>query len=127
MTRLTTIILTIMFTLCGQNCFPQKRQNPTKQIIETYFWQGPCSVKTNFIKKMTLEIYSDSTYILRPVMCRESYPTKKLRRQQKNWVANGIYKTINGHRIFYQGSNVIGYKQYDKYITYNDSTVLKLK
>lgn len=76
---------------------------------------------------MTLEIYSDSTYILRPVACKESYPTKKMRKEQKNWVANGTYKTINGNRIFYQDANEIGFKQYDKYVTYNDSTILKLK
>lgn len=127
MTQLTTIILTIVFTLYGQNCFSQKKQNPPKQIIETYFWKGPCSIKTNFVKEMTLEVYSDSTYILRPVVCRESYPTKKMRREQKHWVANGTYKTINGKRIFYQGVNEIGFKQYDKYVTYNDSTILNLK
>ena len=76
---------------------------------------------------MTLEVFSDSTYILRPVACRESHPNKKMRREQKHWVANGTYKTINGKRIFYQGVNEIGFKQFDKYVTYNDSTILKLK
>ena len=127
MTQLTTILLTIVFTLLGQNCFSQKKHKTSAQIIETYFWEGPCSTKTNYIKKMALEIYSDSTYILRPVACKESYPTKKIRRQQKNWVANGTYKIFNGKRIFYQGSHEIGLKQHDNYITYNDSTILQRK
>lgn len=127
MTQITTILLTIVFTMCGKNCFSQKKHYPPKQIIETYIWKGACSSKTKFVKEMTLEIYNDSTYILRPIACRESYPTKKMRREQKHWVANGTYKTINGKRIYYQVVNEIGFKQYDKYVAYNDSTILKLK
>ena len=116
-----------MLLLFVKNNFSQNCTNMPKHIIEVYFWKGPCSTKTNLLEKMTLEVYSDSTYIIKPVECRSLYNTKKEWKAHKNWVASGTFKLINGQRVFYQGENEMVLKQYDKYITYKEIYLLKIK
>lgn len=123
-----TAKLIFIFLFFAKSNFSQITLNVKKNIIEKYFWKGStCSNKTNMLKKLTLEIYSDSTYILKPVECRELYNTKKEWKAHKNWFANGIYKTINEQRYFYQNNNEAGLMQQNSYITYKEIRLLKIK
>jgi hypothetical protein len=107
-----------------------KPSNSSKQIIEKYFWKGPCD--KNGFEQLTFEVYNDSTFILRPLECKDMYKSKRiLFKTKKEWkasrhlAANGTWKIYEGKRKYFQNSSEMPIKQGDSSITFKDSTILK--
>lgn len=108
-----------------------KPSNSSKQIIEKYFWKGPCD--KNGFEKLTFEVYDDSSFIFRPLECKDMYKSKKVlfktRKEWKAsryWAAYGTWKINEGKRKYFQDNNEMPIKQGNSFITFKDSTILNL-
>lgn len=127
-------IFLILFSLFTIKNNAQNREDKSseksKQIIEKYFWKGPCD--KNGFEQLTFEIYSDSTFILRPLECKDIYKSKrvlfKTRKEWKasrHWAAYGTWKINEGKKKYFQNSNEMEIEQHDSFVTFKNSTILK--
>jgi hypothetical protein len=120
-----------IWTLPKSNAQIKIVEKQHKQIIEKYFWKGDCD--KNGFERLTVEVYNDSTFIFRPLVCKEMYnskrvlfKTKKEWKKSRFWAAYGDWKIINGKRKYFQNNHEIEIKQFNNYLTYKDSSKLSL-
>lgn len=122
----STVLLFFIVISHAQN---KTNASPNKsiQLIEKYYWKGACG--TNEFKQLTLEIYNDSSFVLKPLECEDKskrvlYKSKKEWRESRSWSAYGTWKIQEGKRKYFQENNEMPLKQNNSFITFKDSIIL---